>query len=230
MCSCSTCTTFLTSASSRSTAQCKLTLFGGCPSIFWISVEHAHWPSCQNKSLFSTRCLINAAFLSFSFSGFSFDRDPQLYFDDTCVVPERLEGKTEKTTTLNINPRLAKMYGILYARKVGIFWDRLQPFDCSRYIMNSKSTSQWPSGRNVSPHCGHGGVMLTNTFLFLHSFPFFLFLFFSPLSCCCLFHLQVKSNRNPLSIVTDLPTSAVAPCSYGSSWSHYWMTQPMATS
>jgi len=23
---------------------------------------------------------------------FSFDRDQQLYFDDTCVVPERLEG------------------------------------------------------------------------------------------------------------------------------------------
>uniref|UniRef100_A0A3Q3K4U4 ETS domain-containing protein n=1 Tax=Monopterus albus TaxID=43700 RepID=A0A3Q3K4U4_MONAL len=28
--------------------------------------------------------------------GFSFDRDPQLYFDDTCVVPERLEGKIKQ--------------------------------------------------------------------------------------------------------------------------------------
>lgn len=27
-------------------------------------------------------------------AGFSFDRDQHLYFDDTCVVPERLEGKT----------------------------------------------------------------------------------------------------------------------------------------
>ncbi|KAF0026923.1 hypothetical protein F2P81_021660 [Scophthalmus maximus] len=27
---------------------------------------------------------------------FSFDRDPQLYFDDTCVVPERLEGKVKQ--------------------------------------------------------------------------------------------------------------------------------------
>ncbi|XP_026151816.1 ETS translocation variant 5a isoform X2 [Mastacembelus armatus] len=27
---------------------------------------------------------------------FSFDRDPQLYYDDTCVVPERLEGKVKQ--------------------------------------------------------------------------------------------------------------------------------------
>lgn len=25
--------------------------------------------------------------------GFSFEKDTRLYFDDTCVVPERLEGK-----------------------------------------------------------------------------------------------------------------------------------------
>ncbi|XP_055361146.1 ETS translocation variant 5a isoform X2 [Betta splendens] len=31
-----------------------------------------------------------------SHEGFSFDRDPQLYFDDTCVVPERLEGKVKQ--------------------------------------------------------------------------------------------------------------------------------------
>ncbi|XP_072301106.1 ETS translocation variant 5a isoform X3 [Eucyclogobius newberryi] len=29
-------------------------------------------------------------------SDFSFDRDSQLYFDDTCVVPERLEGKIKQ--------------------------------------------------------------------------------------------------------------------------------------
>uniref|UniRef100_M3ZSY1 ETS variant transcription factor 5a n=1 Tax=Xiphophorus maculatus TaxID=8083 RepID=M3ZSY1_XIPMA len=28
--------------------------------------------------------------------GYSYDRDPQLYFDDTCVVPERLEGKIKQ--------------------------------------------------------------------------------------------------------------------------------------
>lgn len=31
--------------------------------------------------------------LFFSFPGFSYERDPQQFFDDTCVVPERLEGK-----------------------------------------------------------------------------------------------------------------------------------------
>ncbi|XP_041857900.1 ETS translocation variant 5a isoform X1 [Melanotaenia boesemani] len=31
---------------------------------------------------------------------FSFDRDPQLYFDDTCVVPERLEGKIKQEPTV----------------------------------------------------------------------------------------------------------------------------------
>ncbi|XP_041834947.1 ETS translocation variant 5-like isoform X2 [Melanotaenia boesemani] len=28
--------------------------------------------------------------------GFAFDRDPLLYFDDTCVVPERMEGKVKQ--------------------------------------------------------------------------------------------------------------------------------------
>lgn len=26
-------------------------------------------------------------------AGFSYEKDTRLYFDDTCVVPERLEGK-----------------------------------------------------------------------------------------------------------------------------------------
>lgn len=27
-------------------------------------------------------------------TGFSYEKDTRLYFDDTCVVPERLEGKS----------------------------------------------------------------------------------------------------------------------------------------
>lgn len=193
-------------------------------------VEHAHWPSCQNKSLFSACCLINAAFLSFSFPGFSFDRDPQLYFDDTCVVPERLEGKTEKNNVEH-KPKVSKNVRDIVCPLSGYFLGQTpalwlftvhneQQVHFTVTIWQECLTTLWP----------WWSAVLTDTFLFLHSFPFFLYLFFSPLSCCCLFHLQVKSNRNPLSIVTDLPTSAVAPCSSGSSWSHYWMTQPMATS
>ena len=68
----------------------------------WISwVEHCHWPSCQNKSLFPTlfhfHPILSCISFFLSIAGFSFDRDHQLYFDDTCVVPERLEGKTEKS-------------------------------------------------------------------------------------------------------------------------------------
>lgn len=48
--------------------------------------------------------LSSAGFLLFSsVPGFSFDRDAQLYFDDTCVVPERLEGK-EKNKSSIIRP------------------------------------------------------------------------------------------------------------------------------
>lgn len=31
--------------------------------------------------------------MSSLFPGFSYEKDAQLYFDDTCVVPERMEGK-----------------------------------------------------------------------------------------------------------------------------------------
>lgn len=58
--------------------------------------------------------LCDKSYIFFIFPGFSFDRDPQLYFDDTCVVPERLEGKKKKLK-LNLNPRLAKMHRILCA-------------------------------------------------------------------------------------------------------------------
>ncbi|KAM6064673.1 ETS translocation variant 5 isoform 3-T3 [Theristicus caerulescens] len=33
-------------------------------------------------------------------SGFSYEKDTRLYFDDTCVVPERLEGKVKQEPTL----------------------------------------------------------------------------------------------------------------------------------
>ncbi|NXN96018.1 ETV5 protein, partial [Rhinopomastus cyanomelas] len=35
-----------------------------------------------------------------SHDGFSYDKDARLYFDDTCVVPERLEGKLKQEPTL----------------------------------------------------------------------------------------------------------------------------------
>lgn len=116
---------------------------------------------------------------------------------------------------------------ILYGHKVGV-----RSFDCLWCITNSKSTSQLPSGRNVSPHCDRAGLQCSLT----------LILFFTPSpsassppsvlvspALSLFFYSQAKLNRSPLSIVTDLPTSVVAPCSSGSSWSLYWTTQPMAT-
>ncbi|XP_041342993.1 ETS translocation variant 5 isoform X1 [Pyrgilauda ruficollis] len=35
-----------------------------------------------------------------SHDGFSYEKDTRLYFDDTCVVPERLEGKVKQEPTL----------------------------------------------------------------------------------------------------------------------------------
>lgn len=52
---------------------------------------HLHW-STHRSSLpksSNNRCV---CFLLLPID-FSFDREQQLYFDDTCVVPERLEGK-----------------------------------------------------------------------------------------------------------------------------------------
>ncbi|NXI40868.1 ETV5 protein, partial [Galbula dea] len=50
-------------------------------------------PNCQSSYLqggvFPTR-----------HDGFSYEKDTRLYFDDTCVVPERLEGKVKQETTL----------------------------------------------------------------------------------------------------------------------------------
>ncbi|XP_037344614.2 ETS translocation variant 5a isoform X1 [Pungitius pungitius] len=47
-------------------------------------------PNCQ--SLFGRA----GSFYQNNHESFSFDRDAQLYFDDTCVVPERLEGKVKQ--------------------------------------------------------------------------------------------------------------------------------------
>ena len=122
-------------------------------------------------------------FFLFSIPGFSFDRDPQLYFDDTCVVPERLEGKTENTIkNINLNPRYCML--LIKSSTVDIFWDTVQSFDCSWCIMNSKSTSQWPSGRNVSPHCGRGGEQCWLTLFFFTLSPS-ASLFLYTLSSCC---------------------------------------------
>ncbi|KAM4558418.1 ETS translocation variant 5a isoform 2-T2 [Odontesthes bonariensis] len=45
-------------------------------------------PNCQSS--------FGRSFYQNNHEGFSFDRDPQLYFDDACVVPERLEGKIKQ--------------------------------------------------------------------------------------------------------------------------------------
>ncbi|MFT7815076.1 ETS translocation variant 5-like [Arapaima gigas] len=47
-------------------------------------------PNCQS----SFGRVVN--FYQNNHDGFSFDRDPHLYYDDTCVVPERLEGKVKQ--------------------------------------------------------------------------------------------------------------------------------------
>ncbi|KAM9343814.1 ETS translocation variant 5a isoform 3-T3 [Pholidichthys leucotaenia] len=47
-------------------------------------------PNCQSSF---TRA---GSFFQNNHENFSFDRDAQLYFDDTCVVPERLEGKVKQ--------------------------------------------------------------------------------------------------------------------------------------
>lgn len=39
--------------------------------------------------------LFSFIYVCFCHSGFGQDREPHLYYDDACVVPERLEGKKE---------------------------------------------------------------------------------------------------------------------------------------
>lgn len=43
--------------------------------------------------------LLNKNMYFHLFPGCSFDREPQLYADDTCVVPEKLEGKADSKNT-----------------------------------------------------------------------------------------------------------------------------------
>ncbi|NXX75003.1 ETV5 protein, partial [Urocolius indicus] len=50
-------------------------------------------PNCQSSYL-------RAGVFPGSHDGFSYEKDTRLYFDDTCVVPERLEGKVKQEPTL----------------------------------------------------------------------------------------------------------------------------------
>ncbi|ELK00782.1 ETS translocation variant 5 [Pteropus alecto] len=50
-------------------------------------------PNCQSSYM-------RGGYFSSSHEGFSYEKDPRLYFDDTCVVPERLEGKVKQEPTM----------------------------------------------------------------------------------------------------------------------------------
>ncbi|KFZ65300.1 ETS translocation variant 5, partial [Podiceps cristatus] len=50
-------------------------------------------PNCQSSYL-------RGGIFPSNHDGFSYEKDTQLYFDDTCVVPERLEGKVKQEPTL----------------------------------------------------------------------------------------------------------------------------------
>lgn len=50
-------------------------------------------PNCRSS-------YVRGGYFSSSHEGFSYEKDPRLYFDDTCVVPERLEGKVKQEPTM----------------------------------------------------------------------------------------------------------------------------------
>uniref|UniRef100_A0A8C3C9I5 ETS variant transcription factor 5 n=1 Tax=Cairina moschata TaxID=8855 RepID=A0A8C3C9I5_CAIMO len=50
-------------------------------------------PNCQSSYM-------RGGVFPSSHDGFSYEKDTRLYFDDTCVVPERLEGKVKQEPTL----------------------------------------------------------------------------------------------------------------------------------
>ncbi|XP_046299028.1 ETS translocation variant 5-like [Marmota monax] len=50
-------------------------------------------PNCQSSYM-------RGGYFSSSHESFSYEKDPRLYFDDTCVVPERLEGKVKQEPTM----------------------------------------------------------------------------------------------------------------------------------
>ncbi|XP_029400459.1 ETS translocation variant 5 isoform X3 [Mus pahari] len=50
-------------------------------------------PNCQSSYM-------RGGYFSSSHEGFPYEKDPRLYFDDTCVVPERLEGKVKQEPTM----------------------------------------------------------------------------------------------------------------------------------
>ncbi|KFO81200.1 ETS translocation variant 5 [Cuculus canorus] len=57
------------------------------------SSPHIILPNCQSSYL-------RGGVFPSSHDGFSYEKDTRLYFDDTCVVPERLEGKVKQEPTL----------------------------------------------------------------------------------------------------------------------------------
>ncbi|XP_028635515.1 ETS translocation variant 5 isoform X1 [Grammomys surdaster] len=50
-------------------------------------------PNCQSSYM-------RGGYFSSNHEGFPYEKDPRLYFDDTCVVPERLEGKVKQEPTM----------------------------------------------------------------------------------------------------------------------------------
>ncbi|CAO2631370.1 ETS translocation variant 5, partial [Lemmus lemmus] len=50
-------------------------------------------PNCQSSYM-------RGGYFSSNHEGFTYEKDPRLFFDDTCVVPERLEGKVKQEPTL----------------------------------------------------------------------------------------------------------------------------------
>uniref|UniRef100_A0A7M4FTX7 ETS variant transcription factor 5 n=1 Tax=Crocodylus porosus TaxID=8502 RepID=A0A7M4FTX7_CROPO len=51
-------------------------------------------PTCQSSYM------RGGGYFPGSHDGFSYDKDARLYFDDTCVVPDRLEGKVKQEPTI----------------------------------------------------------------------------------------------------------------------------------
>ncbi|NXS58096.1 ETV5 protein, partial [Brachypteracias leptosomus] len=54
-------------------------------------------PNCQSSYL-------RGSVFPSTHDGFSYEKDTRLYFDDTCVVPERLEGKNQEPTLYREGP------------------------------------------------------------------------------------------------------------------------------
>lgn len=56
---------------------------------------------CVDSEVPNCQSYMRGGYFSGSHEGFSYEKDPRLYFDDTCVVPERLEaGKVKQEPTM----------------------------------------------------------------------------------------------------------------------------------